>query len=61
MSTLNKLIGSTKEEDKLFYVLQEFNKPQSYLGIDKITTVDMGYVFEDHDGPTFGRGRRNLS
>lgn len=47
MSTLNKLVGSTKEEDKLFYVIQEFNKPQSYLGIDKITTVDMGYVFEE--------------
>lgn len=47
MSTLNKLIGSTKDEDKLFYVIQEFNKPQSYLGIDKITTVDMGYIFEE--------------
>lgn len=47
MSTLNKLVGSTKEEDKLFYVIQEFNKPQSYLGVDKVTTVDMGYVFEE--------------
>ena len=47
MSTLNKLNGSTKDEDKLFYVIQEFNKPQSYLGIDKITTVDMGYIFEE--------------
>lgn len=47
MSTLNRLVGSTKHEDKLFYVIQEFNKPQSYLGIDKVTTVDMGYVFEE--------------
>lgn len=47
MATLNKLVGSTKNEDKLFYVIQEFNKPQSYLGIDKVTTVDMGYVFEE--------------
>lgn len=47
MSTLNKLVGSTKDEDKLFYVIQEFNKPQSYLGIDKVTTVDMGYIFEE--------------
>ncbi len=47
IGTLKKLVGSTKHEDKLFYVIQEFNKPQSYLGIDKITTVDMGYVFEE--------------
>ncbi len=47
MSNLKRLIGSTKDEDKLFYVIQEFNKPESYLGIDKITTVDMGYVFEE--------------
>lgn len=47
MATLNKLVGSTKDEDKLFYVIQEFNKPQSYLGADKVTTVDMGYIFEE--------------
>lgn len=47
MATLNKLIGSTADEDKLFYVIQEFNKPQSYLGVDKVTTVDMGYIFEE--------------
>lgn len=47
MATLNRLVGSTKDEDKLFYVIQEFNKPESYLGIDKVTTVDMGYVFEE--------------
>ncbi len=47
MATLNRLVGSTKDEDKLFYVIQEFNKPESYLGIEKVTTVDMGYVFEE--------------
>ena len=47
MATLNRLVGSTADEDKLFYVIQEFNKPKSYLGVDKVTTVDMGYVFEE--------------
>jgi len=47
MATLNRLVGSTADEDKLFYVIQEFNKPQSYLGVDRVTTVDMGYIFEE--------------
>lgn len=47
ISTVGKLVGSTKYENKLFYVIQEFNKPESYLGIDQITTVDMGYIFEE--------------
>lgn len=44
---LKDLIGSTKDEDKLFYVLQEFNKPLAYMGADIITTTDMGYIFEE--------------
>jgi len=44
---LKDLVGSTKEEDKLFYVIQEFNKAQAYMGADVITTTDMGYIFEE--------------
>lgn len=44
---IKSLVGSTKEEDKLFYVIQEFNKPQAYMGADSITTTDMGYIFEE--------------
>lgn len=44
---LKDLVGSTKEEDKLFYVIQEFNKPHAYMGADIITTTDMGYIFEE--------------
>jgi len=31
----------------LFFIIQEFNKKSSYLGADLITSVDMGYIFED--------------
>lgn len=31
----------------LFLIIEEFNKPTSYMGADKITPVDMGYIFED--------------
>lgn len=44
---IKSLLGSTKDEDKLFYVIQEFNKPQAYMGAESITTTDMGYIFEE--------------
>lgn len=47
LDVLKDLVGSTKEEDKLYYVIQEFNKPQAYMGADIITTTDMGYIFEE--------------
>lgn len=31
----------------LFLIIEEFNKPSAYMGADKITAVDMGYIFED--------------
>lgn len=31
----------------LFLIIEAFNKPQAYMGADKISAVDMGYVFED--------------
>lgn len=44
---IKRLRGKTPEEDKLFYVIQEFNKPSAYMGADKITATDMGYIFEE--------------
>ncbi|MBM7408743.1 type I restriction-modification system subunit M [Methanococcus maripaludis] len=44
---ISDLVGSTADEDKLFYVIQEFNKPSSYMGPDVISTTDMGYIFEE--------------
>ena len=32
---------------KLFQVIQEFNKQTGYLGADKISSTDMGYIFEE--------------
>lgn len=31
----------------LFLIIESFNKPAAYMGADKITAVDMGYIFED--------------
>ena len=38
---LSKLSGS------LYLVIKEFNSPNGYLGPDKISAVDCGYIFED--------------
>jgi type I restriction enzyme M protein len=40
-------ISRLAENDKLYYVIQEFNSKKAYLGADKITSTDMGYVFEE--------------
>ncbi|MFQ3903382.1 N-6 DNA methylase [Staphylococcus pseudoxylosus] len=40
-------ITTMADNDALFYVIQEFNKPDAYLGSDKMTSTDMGYVFEE--------------
>jgi len=40
-------ITKLAENDKLFAVIQEFNSPKAYMGADKITSTDMGYIFED--------------
>lgn len=44
---IKRLRGKTPEEDKLFYVIQEFNKPSAFMGANKISTTDMGYIFEE--------------
>lgn len=46
-NTIADLVGNSKEDDKLFYVIQEFNKSNAYMGADLITTTDMGYIFEE--------------
>ena len=40
-------ISTLAANDALFYVIQEFNKKESYLGPDKVTSTDMGYIFEE--------------
>ncbi len=43
----DKEIGKLASNGMLFLIIQEFNKPSAYMGADKITAVDMGYIFED--------------
>lgn len=40
-------IKKLADNDKLFYIIQEFNTSKADMGPDKITSVDMGYIFED--------------
>lgn len=40
-------ISNLAENDRLFYVIQEFSKKEVALGPDKMTSTDMGYVFEE--------------
>ncbi|WP_416135834.1 type I restriction-modification system subunit M [Enterococcus casseliflavus] len=40
-------ISRLANNDKLYYIIQEFNKPAAYMGADKISSTDMGYIFED--------------
>lgn len=40
-------ITKLAKNGKLFHVIQEFNSAKGYMGTDKITSTDMGYVFED--------------
>lgn len=44
---IKRLRGKTTQEDKLFYVIQEFNKPSADMSVEKISTSDMGYIFEE--------------
>lgn len=40
-------ISRLAKNNKLYYVIQEFNKSGAYMGADKISSTDMGYIFED--------------
>jgi type I restriction enzyme M protein len=40
-------ITKLANNDKLFFIIQEFNSEKAYMGPDKITSTDMGYIFEE--------------
>lgn len=42
-----KEITKLANNNKLFFVIQEFNKKSAYMGPDEISSVDMGYIFEE--------------
>jgi type I restriction enzyme M protein len=35
------------ESNTLYLTIKEFNSPKGYLGPDRISAVDCGYIFED--------------
>ena len=41
------IIKRMVESNTLYLVIKEFNSPKGYLGPDRISAVDCGYVFED--------------
>lgn len=43
----DSVIKRMVESNTLYLVIKEFNSPKGYLGPDKISAVDCGYIFED--------------
>lgn len=43
----DSIIKRMVESNTLYLVIKEFNTPKGYLGPDKISAVDCGYIFED--------------
>ena len=43
----DSVIKRLVESNTLYLTIKEFNSPKGYLGPDKISAVDCGYVFED--------------
>ena len=43
----DNVIRRMVESNSLYLVIKEFNSPKGYLGPDKISAVDCGYIFED--------------
>ena len=43
----DKEITKMQNNDALYSVIQEFNSQKSYLGADRVTSTDMGYIFEE--------------
>ncbi|MCD7770204.1 MAG: type I restriction-modification system subunit M, partial [Oscillospiraceae bacterium] len=43
----DSIIRRMVESNTLYLVIKEFNSPKGYLGPDKISAVDCGYIFED--------------
>ena len=40
-------ITKLSKNGKLYQVIQEFNTEKGYMGADRISSTDMGYIFED--------------
>lgn len=43
----DNVIKRMAESNTLYLTIKEFNSPKGYLGADKISAVDCGYIFED--------------
>ena len=43
----DNIIKSMVESNTLYLTIKEFNSPKGYLGADKISAVDCGYIFEE--------------
>ncbi len=43
----DNVIKRMVDSNTLYLVIKEFNSPKGYLGPDKISAVDCGYIFED--------------
>lgn len=40
-------ISKLANSGMLYLIIERFNAPSAYMGADKVTSVDMGYIFED--------------
>ena len=43
----DKEITKLAENNMLYLIIQEFNKKEAYMGVDVISSADMGYIFEE--------------
>ena len=43
----DKEISKLEDNGLLYLIIQEFNSDKAYLGADRISSVDMGYIFEE--------------
>lgn len=43
----DNVIKRMVESNTLYLTIKEFNTPKGYLGAEKISAVDCGYIFED--------------
>lgn len=43
----DKEISKLEENGLLYLIIKEFNSDKAYLGSDRISSVDMGYIFEE--------------
>lgn len=46
-TVIKDLVGDDPKDNKLLKVIEEFNKDSSYMGLDQISSTDMGYIFEE--------------